>query len=212
MKIRSQILEHKIVAIIRGADPKLVQDIVEALYRGGIRIVEVTLNSENAFQVIKDLSISMGTKMLIGAGTVLDLKSAKKSINQGAQFIISPSFNAELVGYTRKKGILSIPGAFTATEIVSAYNAGADIIKIFPALNPQYIRDLRAPLSHIPMMPTGGINFENIGAFQKAGAVAFGIGSSLVNSNQPMDDKALIEIIRRSKQFVDAVSQFPSHM
>jgi 2-dehydro-3-deoxyphosphogluconate aldolase/(4S)-4-hydroxy-2-oxoglutarate aldolase len=206
MDILSRILQNKIVAIIRGMEPKNVMPIVQALYEGGIRNIEITLNSENAFELISELSVKMKDKMLIGAGTVLDMQSAEIAIAHGAQFIISPSVNIDVIKFVKKKNLVSIPGAFTATEIVSAYNEGADIIKVFPAISPQYIKDLRGPLTHIPLMPTGGININNIVAFQKAGAVAFGVGSSLVDASQQITEQALKELSDKANEFIKAVN------
>jgi len=206
MNILSQILQNKIVAIIRGADPKNVASIVQALFEGGIRIVEITLNSENAFELIRGLSENMRDKMLIGAGTVLNVQSAEIAIAHGAQFIISPSLDIAVIKLVKQKKLVSIPGAFTATEIVTAFNAGADIVKVFPALNPEYIKDLRGPLSHIPLMPTGGINIHNIVEFKKAGAVAFGVGSSLVDASQQINENSLQQLAIKAKQFVQAVN------
>lgn len=206
MNTLSQLLQHKIIAIIRGANPTEVLSIVQALSDGGIKSVEITLNSNNALQVINEVSNALGDKMLIGAGTVLDAASAIKAIEAGAQFIISSFVDIETIEVTKQKGKVSIPGAFTATEIVTAYKAGADLIKVFPASNPQYIKDLMGPLSHIPMMPTGGINLQNIQDFKKEGAVAFGIGSSLVDTKQAITKTYLEQLTLKATQFVQAVS------
>jgi 2-dehydro-3-deoxyphosphogluconate aldolase/(4S)-4-hydroxy-2-oxoglutarate aldolase len=206
MNILSQILQNKIIAIIRGAEPKSVHKIVQALFEGGIKLVEITLNSENAIELISELSAKMNDQMLIGAGTVLDLQSAEIAIAHGAQFIISPSLNIEVIKFTKQKKVVSIPGAFTVTEIVAAYNEGADIVKVFPAISPQYIKDLRGPLSHIPLMPTGGINLNNIIEFKKSGAAAFGVGSSLVDANIKITESALQELSIKARQFVQFVN------
>jgi 2-dehydro-3-deoxyphosphogluconate aldolase/(4S)-4-hydroxy-2-oxoglutarate aldolase len=206
----SEILRNKIIAIIRGAEPGKVLPIVQSLFEGGIRVVEITLNSDNAFELIRELSLKMGDKMLIGAGTVLDSVSAEMAIKSGARFIISPSLNIQVIKLVKKQKLVSIPGAFTATEILTAYQAGADIVKVFPAMNPQYISNLRGPLSHIPLMPTGGININNIGEFQKAGGVAFGVGSSLVDAGQQITGDSLRQLTRRADQFVQAVKNDPS--
>jgi 2-dehydro-3-deoxyphosphogluconate aldolase / (4S)-4-hydroxy-2-oxoglutarate aldolase len=205
MNILSEILRNKIVAIIRGAEPKKVISIVQALFEGGIRVIEITLNSTNALELISELSSKMKDKILVGAGTVLDIKSAEAAINHGAQFIISPSLDIEVIKLAKQKKLASIPGAFTATEILTAYNAGADIVKVFPAPNPQYIKSLRGPLSFIPLMPTGGVNVNNIGEFQKAGAVAFGIGSSLVDTSQQITEDFLKQLTLKAKQFIQAL-------
>ena len=166
MSVLNKILEHKIVAIIRGAEPGDVIKIINALYDGGIRVLEITMNSQDALSVIERINKEAGNKLLIGAGTVLDAKTAKDAIAAGAKFIISPSFDPDTIDTTKKYGAVSIPGAFTATEILAAYKAGGDIIKIFPAsVGVQYIKDIRGPLPHIPLMPTGGIHLENIGSY-----------------------------------------------
>ncbi len=202
-----EIIKNKIVAIVRGAKPGDVVKIAEALYEGGIRLMEVTLNSENAIEVIRQVSNRMKNKMHIGAGTVLSVKDAERAINAGAQFIISPCLNTDVIATTKRMGAVSIPGAFTPTEIVNAYNNGGDIVKVFPASgNISYIKEVRAPLPHIPLMPTGGINLENIKEFQKAGAVAFGIGSSLVNTRKEITEEYLVQLISIAKQFVQAIA------
>ena len=208
MSVLSEILEHKIVAIIRGADPNDVLKIAEALHAGGVKLLEVTLNSENAIEVIKQVADAMKDKMQIGAGTVLNEIKAKEAINAGARFIISPSFDIKTIQKTKELGAVSIPGAYTPTEIVSAYNGGGDIIKVFPASsNVNYIREVRAPLSHIPLMPTGGISLENIKDFQNAGAVAFGIGTALVNTKEKITREYLELLTERARQFSMAVKE-----
>lgn len=207
MTVLSQILEHRIVAIIRGANPGDVLKIAKALYEGGVKVLEVTFNSPNALAVVKDLSDKMGNELLTGMGTVLDATTANAAITAGAKFIISPSFNNETIQATKKLGAVSIPGAFTPTEIVNAFNAGGDIIKIFPASsNVNYIKEVRAPLSHIPLMPTGGITLENIKEFQNAGAVAFGIGTALVNTKEKVTAEYLKQLSEKASQFVGAVT------
>src|SRR5678816_2343185 len=134
-----QILKNKIIAIIRGANPDEVSKIAIALQQGGVTILEVTLNSQSAFAVIKELSNKLSNGMLIGAGTVLDAKDAKAAIEAGARFIVSPNMNVQTIDVTKKYGAVSIPGAYTATEVVNAYVNGGDIIKIFPATSAEYI-------------------------------------------------------------------------
>ncbi len=205
MKALHYILQYKIIAIIRGVKPKDVLPIVASLHEGGIKIVEITLNSEDALELISKLSSVMKNKMLIGAGTVLDVKSAKAAAKHGAQFIISPSLDINVVKFANQKKLVSIPGAFTATEIVEAHKAGADIVKVFPAPSPRYIKDLQGPLSHIRMMPTGGINLENIDQFKKAGAVAFGVGSSLINTEAQIIKESLRQLSQKANQFVEMI-------
>lgn len=207
MTILSQIIQHKIVAIIRGANPADVLKITRALYDGGIRLVEVTFNSPNALGLVKELSDVMGDKMLIGMGTVLDAESAKKAINEGAKFIISPNLNIETIQLTKQMGAISIPGAYTATEIVTAYSNGGDIIKVFPASGINYIKNIRGPLDHIPLMPTGGVTLNNVSDYFKAGAVAVGIGSDLVNTKLPVDDEYLEQLRIKANAFMQIAAR-----
>jgi 2-dehydro-3-deoxyphosphogluconate aldolase/(4S)-4-hydroxy-2-oxoglutarate aldolase len=206
MTVLSQILENKIVAIIRGANRDDILKIVIALQLGGVKILEITLNSPGALSVIEQLANKMADKMIIGAGTVLDAATAKAAIEAGSKFIISPNVNIETIQITKHYRVVSIPGAYTPTEIVNAYTNGGDIIKIFPASSANYIKELRGPLSHIPMMPTGGINPENILEFKKAGAVAFGIGSALINTKQKITEEYLKQVTENAHKFVQAVS------
>ncbi len=209
MDTLTNILKHKIVVIIRGIDPADFLNIAGALLEGGLNIMEITLNTRDALSIIKEASLQMGDQLLIGAGTVLDAVSAKEAISAGAKFIVSPSLDIETIRATKQLGAVSIPGAFTATEILSAYNSGADIIKVFPAsVGANYFRDLRGPFPRIPMMPTGGVNLTNISEFQKAGAVAYGIGSALIDASQKMTKEYLLQVTEKAKQFAEAVKVF----
>ena len=204
--ILQQIRENKIVAILRGVDPAAVPDVAAALLAGGIRCLEITLNSAKALEVIKHLTAKMGEQLLIGAGTVLDQHDATAAIDAGAKFIISPALDIPTIQITKKLGAVSIPGAFTATEILTAHRSGADIIKVFPAsVGVGYFRDLRGPLSHIPLMPTGGVNLDNLKAFHDAGAVAFGIGSALVDGKKRVTDEYLRQLTALAAQYSSAI-------
>jgi 2-dehydro-3-deoxyphosphogluconate aldolase/(4S)-4-hydroxy-2-oxoglutarate aldolase len=206
MDALKHILQHKLVAIIRGPQPADVLRIAEALYQGGVRSLEVTMNSPGALEVIKQLSATMQDKLLLGAGTVLTPEEVEACVNAGARFIISPNVDLDVIKKTKQLGAISIPGAYTPTEIVLAYKTGADIVKVFPAAaNAAYIKDLRGPLPHIPLMPTGGITMENISEFKKAGAVAYGIGTALVDAKIEVTEEYLNELTIKAKQMVDAV-------
>ena len=208
MTALQQILTHKIVSIIRGAEPADVLKIAESLYEGGVRCLEITLNSANALQVIEDVSHKMEGRMAVGAGTVLNVAEAADAIAAGAKFIISPIMNIDIIHKTKKLGAVSIPGAFTPTEIFNAYSSGADIIKVFPGTaGPAFIKEVLAPLSHIPLMPTGGISLQNLHEFKKAGAVAFGIGKSLVDTKQKISDSYLQDIIANAQKFMQAANE-----
>jgi 2-dehydro-3-deoxyphosphogluconate aldolase / (4S)-4-hydroxy-2-oxoglutarate aldolase len=206
MSILDQILENKIVAIIRGANSADVLKIAEALYEGGVRILEITMNSSKPLGVIEELTDALGDRMVIGAGTVLDPETARSAIIAGAKFILSPIVNIETIKMSRTYGVVNIPGAHTATEIVYAYQNGGDIIKVFPATSPAYIKDIAGPLPHIPLLPTGGVNLENIREFKKAGSVGFGIGSALVDTKKEITSEYLTELTEKARQFVKAIA------
>jgi 2-dehydro-3-deoxyphosphogluconate aldolase / (4S)-4-hydroxy-2-oxoglutarate aldolase len=206
MNILSSILEHKVISIVRGSSPADTVKIAEALRNGGVKLIEITLNSPNALQSIELVSQAFGDEMVVGAGTVLDPETARAAILAGAKFILSPTVNLETIKMTKRYGAVSIPGAFTPTEILTAFENGGDIIKVFPAsIGPGYIKDIRGPLSHIPLLPTGGVTLENIAEFQKVGAVGFGIGSALVDTKQEVNENYLKELTRKAEAFVSAI-------
>lgn len=190
---REQIIEHvyesKIIAIVRGMEPEYCVKFTEALYAGGIDMVEVTFNQratdnyQATTAAISAISQQLGDKICVGAGTVLSKKQVDLAYEAGARYIVTPSINEEVIKYAKEKGMVTMPGAFSATEAVKAYEAGADFVKIFPIgnLGPGYMKALKAPLSHIPMLAVGGINENNIADYIKAGAIGAGVGGNLVN-------------------------------
>lgn len=205
MTTLSQITVHKIVAILRGIQADDVLKIAGALCDGGVKIIEVTLNSPNALLAIEQLNSAYGNQLLVGAGTVLNISDAKAAIAAGAKFLISPNVDIAVIRAAKDAGILSIPGAFTPTEIITAHNNGADIVKVFPAPDAAYIKNILAPLNYIKLMPTGGINLANIKSFKDAGATAFGIGSSLVNNQSIIDETYLQQLTIKAGNFIAAI-------
>ena len=206
-KTLALILEHRIVAILRGCDPEHVLPIGEALYAGGIRLLEITLNSPGAFEAIEAAAATLGDRMVIGAGTVLEAAEATSAIAAGAKFILSPSLDAAVIRRTIDLGAVSIPGAFTPTENFEAWRKGAHLVKVFPAsIGPAWFRDIRGPLPQIPLMATGGVSVSNIRDFDKAGAVAFGIGSSLVSPVPDLTPEHLHALKIKAKAFVDTLN------
>ncbi|MEO6550921.1 MAG: bifunctional 4-hydroxy-2-oxoglutarate aldolase/2-dehydro-3-deoxy-phosphogluconate aldolase, partial [Ferruginibacter sp.] len=178
-----------------------------ALYEGGIRCLEITLNSADALQLIEKISKQMEGRIIVGAGTVLSAIEAKNAIDAGAKFIISPIMNEAVINATKFAGAVSIPGAYTPTEIFNAFTCGGDIIKVFPGTAGYgFIKEVLAPLPHIPLMPTGGIRLDNIAAFKLAGAVAFGLGKSLVDTTQKMTPQYLQQITQNARQFVQEIN------
>ena len=206
----NHIYTHQIVAILRGIAADKAKDVASALAEGGVKTLEITLNSPKALRVIEHLADTIGADVLIGAGTVLDAESARVAIYAGARFILSPTLDLATIQMTRRHGAVSIPGAFTPTEILNAYTYGGDIVKVFPATAAlDFIKDIKAPLPHIPMMPTGGVGLDNIQAFKKVGAVAFGIGSALVDVKQTINAAYLKQLTRKAQQFVQAIHAIP---
>lgn len=212
-EITAKIKEEKIIAIIRHLGAKDAEALCEALYKGGIRLAEITFDpagtipAEETAKTISVLREKFSGKMLIGAGTVLDMDYARIAIGAGAEFIISPNTDPDVIRYTKECGRVSIPGAMTPTEVVSAYRAGADFVKVFPSdtLGLKFIKALRAPLPHIPLIPTGGINTGNIADFLSAGAAAVGIGSNL-SRNDLVKAGRLDEITALAEEYLRAAN------
>jgi len=179
----TRLMDSGLVAVIRRPDVQKVMCIAEALVDGGAGALEITADTPGVFEIIEQIKREYSDRILIGAGTVLDAITAKTAIQAGADFIFSPNFDVETIQLTNQYGRISIPGCMTPTEIVNAYQSGADLIKVFPgrALGVDYIKELQGPLGHIPMMPTGGVTLENAGTFIQNGAVAVGVGGSLVD-------------------------------
>lgn len=205
--VLGKIKEHKIVSIIRGTGTQDVLPVAKALLAGGVKVLEVTLNTPGALDAIRQLRDEFRDELAVGAGTVLDSVSARAALLAGASFIISPSLDIETIRLTKRYGAVSIPGAYTPTEILTAYEHGADIVKIFPAdsLSPSFVKGIRGPLPQIPLMPTGGIDLNNIKAYIDAGAVAVGIGSSLVPAQWPANSHTLEELAQTAARFVRAI-------
>src|SRR5258708_21007200 len=192
-----QLKEAKIVAILRGNYVGRWQDYAEALLDGGIRAMEITLNSPGAVEGIRTLSAKVSDRALIGAGTVLTADVARRAIDAGAQFIVAPDTMPEVIAVCQERGIPAIPGAYTPTEIRRAWELGASLVKLFPSLTPAYIKAIRGPFNDIPLMITGGVNLDNAVEFLHAGAEVVGVGA-----NMTADNLSLAVITRRASVFV----------
>lgn len=174
MTMLEHIEEAGIVAAIRADSSEKLIEVAQALEAGGAQFIEVTMNTPNALRVIEALADRMGDRIGVGAGTVLDTETARAAILAGAQYIVSPTLNLRVIEMAKRYSKLVFPGAFTPTEILAAWEAGADMVKVFPAsaVGPGYIRDIHGPLPQIRLMPVGGVSVENCGEFIKAGAAA----------------------------------------
>lgn len=215
--MREQVMEwierYKVIAILRGIEPKQCRDVIKALYDGGIRLAEITYDPQRP-ETWQDTADTIGCiekefagKLLTGAGTVLTTKQVDLTAAAGGQFVISPDVNEEVIGQTRKRGMVSIPGAATASEAMAAYRAGADIVKLFPAkeLGAGYLKALRAPLGQIRFMAVGGIGEENIAEYLAAGAIGAGVGGRLT-SRELAQEGRLDEMRERAERLMKAAA------
>lgn len=212
-EVRSRIRAVGIVPVIRASTTRKAFLAVEALRKGGIPVVEVTLTVPGAEKVIESLSKN-DSSLLVGAGTVTDREGAQRCLDSGAQFIVSPGLDAETVRFVTSKGIMMIAGALSPTEILAAWKVGANVVKIFPCNavgGASYIKSLRGPFPKIPFIPTGGVNLKTAGDFMRAGSEALGIGSELVPASALEADKAE-EITALAKQFIDIVGEARASM
>ncbi|GGD76915.1 bifunctional 4-hydroxy-2-oxoglutarate aldolase/2-dehydro-3-deoxy-phosphogluconate aldolase [Paenibacillus nasutitermitis] len=183
MELMEELRQRKVIAIVRGVPEAHADDTAEALTDGGIRLIEVTLNTPGAYGIIRRWRDRFGDRARIGAGTVLDEEMAAKAIDAGAEYLITPNIDEATICCAVAANVPIVPGAMTPTEIVRAWKLGAKAVKVFPAgtLGASYLKELQGPLSHIPMVATGGVNPDNMADYAAAGACAFGVGGSLVN-------------------------------
>ncbi len=184
-EVANKIVEVGIIPVVRASSAEQAMRAAEAVCAGGVPIVEVTMTVPGALGLISQLSKSIGPEVLIGAGTVLDAETASRCIDAGAQFIVGPGFDLETVKLANRLGKLMMAGALTPTEVITAWKAGSDLVKVFPCGTvggAKYIKALKAPLPHILMVPTGGVNLNTAAEFIQAGAAALGIGGELVSA------------------------------
>src|SRR5881397_1112930 len=177
-----QVLDCGIVAVVRAPDSDQLVHVARALADGGVDIVEITMSVPNALEVLRQVRRELGERLLLGAGTVLDAETARAVILAGAEYIVAPTLNLDVIRLCQRYDKLVMPGAFTPTEILTAWEAGADIVKVFPAdvVGPAFFKALRGPLPQIRVMPTGGVDLTTAAAFLKAGACCLGVGGQLV--------------------------------
>jgi 2-dehydro-3-deoxyphosphogluconate aldolase/(4S)-4-hydroxy-2-oxoglutarate aldolase len=207
IEVVRQIEQLGIVAVIRLRDPGKLRAVVDAIVAGGVRALEVTMTVPGAVELIGGLAPTLPEGFLLGAGTVIDAATARAVIDAGAQFVISPVFRREVIDACHEGGVPAAPGCFTPTEILDAHEAGADIVKVFPAtaLGPQYIKDVRAPLPQVKLMPTGGVTPDNAGDWIRAGAVAVAAGSSLLDA-AAIESGRFEVITANARRFVENVA------
>ncbi len=208
-QIFERMLNEGLIPVIRVASAEEAMKVADAIKEGGVTFIEITMSVPGALDVIKELARRYRDEIVLGVGTVLDPETGRAALLAGAQFIIGPTVNFDLIQLARRYGAVMIPGAMTPTEILGAWNAGADMVKVFPAAQlggPEYLMAVRAPLPQILLVPTGGVNLQNAGAFIRAGAAALGVGGELVDKKAMKENKFHI-ITENTRAFLRAVQE-----
>jgi len=208
-EILNRMVSEGLIPVIRVSSAQEAMDVSDALKGGGVSFIEITMSVQGAMDVIKELAQKYKEEIIMGAGTVLDPETGRAALLAGAQFIVSPTLNLELIQLAHRYGAVVIPGAMTPTEILTAWNAGADLVKVFPAAQlggPEYLRALRGPLPQILLVPTGGVNLQNAGAFIKAGATALGVGGELVDK-KVLQEKQFQIISENARAFLKKIRE-----
>ncbi len=207
--IAARIREIGIVPVVRAGSAKQGMEAADAVCKGGIPIVEMTMTVPGAIELITQLVRTMGSDVLVGAGTVLDVNTAQRCLDAGAQFLVSPGFDMETVKLANRSGTLMMAGALSPTEVIAAWNAGSDFVKIFPCGTvggAKYIKALKGPLPNIPMVPTGGVNLSTAAEFIQAGSEALGVGGELVSA-AALNSGNTSEITENARRFVAIVDE-----
>ena len=202
------VLDAGIVAVVRAPDSQQLVEVARALADGGVTVVEITMSVPNALDVLRQVRQALGARILLGAGTVLDPETARAVLLAGAEYIVTPTLNLEVIRLCQRYDKLVLPGAFTPTEILTAWEAGADIVKVFPAdvVGPAFFKAIRGPLPQIRLMPTGGVDLTTAADFLKAGACCLGIGSQLVEP-KAVADRNFDRIRDLARQYVAIVQK-----
>ncbi len=207
--ILNRMIQEGLIPVIRVTSAAEAIDVAHSIKEGGVTLIEITMSVPGAIDVIKDLVRKYREDVIVGAGTVLDPETGRTALMAGAQFIVTPTLNLEVIQLAHRYSAAVIPGALTPTEILAAWTAGADMVKVFPAAQvggPEYIKALRGPLPQILYVPTGGVNLQNAGAFIKAGATALGVGGELVDKKAVKEKKFNI-ITENTRAFLKAIRE-----
>jgi 2-dehydro-3-deoxyphosphogluconate aldolase/(4S)-4-hydroxy-2-oxoglutarate aldolase len=205
----AKILEEGVVPVVRVSSAAETFEVAKAIREGGISVIEVTMSVPGALDVMKEVTQRFGREVLLGAGTILDPETARAALLSGAKFVVTPTLNLDIIKMCRRYSAVVIPGALTPTEILTAWEAGADLVKVFPIAQvggPAYIRAVRAPLPQIPLVPTGGVNAENAGEFIRAGAAAIAAGGELVDKKAVAEKKYSV-IVENARRFLAEVKK-----
>src|SRR5438876_5464482 len=207
-KVRDRILEIGIVPVVRASSPGEARIAADAVCQGGIPIVEITMTVPGALEVIRELAKNSASDVLVGAGTVLNAEAARRCLDAGAQFLVSPGLNLQTVEFAVREEKLMMAGALTPTEVITAWKAGSDFVKVFPCGNvggAKYIKALKGPLPQVPLVPTGGVNLDTAAEFIEAGAAALGVGGELVQTEALKTNKPAV-IVETARKFLEIVA------
>ena len=205
----NRMIAEGLIPVIRVTSASEAIDVADAVKEGGVHFIEITMSVQGAIDVIKELSRKYGDDIVMGAGTVLDTETGRAALLAGAQFIVSPTLNLDLIQLGHRYSAVVIPGTMTPTEILAAWNAGADMVKVFPVAQlggPEYIKAIRGPLPQVLLVPTGGVTLQNTGAFIKAGAAALGVGGELVDK-KAVKEKKFHVIAENTRSFLKAIRE-----
>jgi 2-dehydro-3-deoxyphosphogluconate aldolase/(4S)-4-hydroxy-2-oxoglutarate aldolase len=208
-EVFNRMISEGLVPVVRVSSAQEAIEVADAIKEGGVSVIEITMSVQGAIEVIRELTQKYKDKIIMGAGTVLDPETGRAALLAGAQFIVSPTLNLDLIHLAHRYSAVVIPGTMTPTEVLTAWNAGADLVKVFPAAQlggPEYIRALRGPLPQILLVPTGGVNLQNAGAFIRAGAAALGAGGELVDKKAVKEKKFHI-ITENTRAFLKAIQE-----
>ncbi len=203
-----QVLDSGIVAVVRSPDSQQLVEVARALADGGVSVVEITMTVPDALDVVRQVRRALGERLLLGAGTVLDPETARAALLAGAEFLVAPTVNLDVIRLCQRYDRLVMPGAFTPTEVLAAWEAGADIVKVFPAdvVGPAFFKAMRGPLPQVRLMPTGGVDLSTAASFLQAGACCLGIGSQLVEP-RAVAERNFDRIRDLARQYVAIVKQ-----
>jgi 2-dehydro-3-deoxyphosphogluconate aldolase / (4S)-4-hydroxy-2-oxoglutarate aldolase len=208
-EVFNRMVSEGLIPVIRVASVTEAMDVADAIKEGGVTLIEITMSVPGALDAIKELTKKYKDEIIMGAGTLLDTETGRAALLAGAQFLVTPTLNLELIELAHRYSAVIVPGAATPTEILTAWNAGADMVKVFPAAQlggPEYIKALRGPLPQVLYVPTGGVNLQNAGAFIKAGATALGAGGELVDK-KAVKEKKFNVITENTRAFLKVIKE-----
>lgn len=208
-EVFNRMVSEGLIPVIRVSSAQEAVDVADAIKEGGVSLIEITMSVPDAIDTIKELTHKYKDEIIMGAGTILDPETARAALLAGAQFIVTPTLNLDVIQLAHRYSAVVVPGAMTPTEILTAWNAGADMVKVFPAAQlggPEYIKAIRGPLPQILLVPTGGVNLQNAGAFIKAGAAALGVGGELVDK-KAIKEKRFDVITENTRTYLKAIKE-----